>query len=527
VDKLVTVRSRPTAPAFTGRARTARRVRVPIGAWSTFANHGTVTKSSFEYYNADHHASALRVFEQQVRRHGRVPGSQEVLNVYGNSAEGDMSAGLDRHGPAASDHVGRVEAAAMLRAWRRAGAALSRSPELDVRWTRMCFCGRQTDGGRVAERPEVGIPFLTGSEEERGPLYDVTGEHFEGVRAPVATGPHGHKLYLPGASGVPDAVPLLAVRVGPGLIVSVPGEGTKEVGARIRADVERAIAGSDIGRVVVSGLANEFVLYFTTPEEYARQHYEGGNTHFGTYSSNLLKAELARLAGTLVRGEPAPPPHPFDPTNGVSPDGPAYGSGAASGSLTAQPARRVSRLGHAEVSWRGGPQGLDRPLDRAFVVVERRRSGRWTRAADDLGLAMLWEVDEEGRHRARWEVPLRARLGRYRFTVRAKRYRLVSRAFRVVRSRAVVVHEVPAGSGRVAVELRYPAARRDVDLTARPPRASGGLVDFRVGGETVRVSRRSGATFGVAAPAGASVSVPAGAARDRFGNVNRRAVSLR
>ncbi|MBA3327632.1 MAG: neutral/alkaline non-lysosomal ceramidase N-terminal domain-containing protein, partial [Solirubrobacterales bacterium] len=98
--------------------RRGRRVRVPIGAWSTFADHGTVTKATFPFYNADHHASAMRVFEQRVRKAGRVPRGQEVLNVYGNSSEGDQSAGLDRHGPAASDHVGRVEAAAMLRAWR-------------------------------------------------------------------------------------------------------------------------------------------------------------------------------------------------------------------------------------------------------------------------------------------------------------------------------------------------------------------------------------------------------------------------
>ena len=98
---------------------------VPIGGWSTFADHGTVTKSSFPYYNQDHHASALQVFERGVRRSGRVPRRQAVLNVYGNSNEGDQSAGLVRDGPAASDYVGRVEAAAMLRAWRRANAALS------------------------------------------------------------------------------------------------------------------------------------------------------------------------------------------------------------------------------------------------------------------------------------------------------------------------------------------------------------------------------------------------------------------
>ena len=513
-------------PAFTGRVTTRTR-RVPIGAWSTFANHGTVTWSTFEFYNADHNASAMRVFEEEVRARGRVPASQEVMNVYGNSDEGDMSAGLMRQGPAASDYVGRVEAAAMLEAWEDAGKQLSPAAAVDVRWTRICFCGQETEGGAVDDRPEVGVPFLTGSEEGRGPLNDVTPEHFEGRRAPVPAGPQGHKIYPPGVSSVPRVVPLLAVRVGPRLIVSVPGEATKEAGARIRADVERAVAGSGIERVVVSGLANEFILYFTTPEEYARQHYEGGNTHFGTYSANLLKGELARLAGTLARGEPAPPAFDFDPTNGVRPDGPAFGDGAASGAVTAEPAASYPRLTRAEVSWQGGPQGLDRPVDRPFVTTERREGSRWVRADDDLGLAMLWEVDDEGRHRARWEIPLNAPLGTYRFVITAKRYRLESQPFEVARSTALTVRQTPAPPGRVAVLLSYPDARRNVDLTARPDRATGGIVEFRVGAERKRVRRVRGTAFSVAAPPGTPITVEAGRAADAFGNVNETAVRVR
>src|SRR3712207_3581842 len=169
-----------------------------------------------------------------------------------------MSAGLTRHGPAASDYVGRVEAAAMLRAWRAAGRSLSRTPSIDLRWTRVCFCGQQVGEGRVADKSEVGLPFLTGSEEERGPLYDTTGRHYEDTRAPQDRGyPHGWKASAPGVGDVPNVVPLLAVRIGRRLIVSVPGEGTKEVGERIRDAVSSAVAGSRIERVVVSGLATE------------------------------------------------------------------------------------------------------------------------------------------------------------------------------------------------------------------------------------------------------------------------------
>jgi hypothetical protein len=78
----------------------------------------------------------------------------------------------------------------------------------------------------------------------------------------------------------------------------------------------------------------------------------------------------------------------------------------------------------------------------------------------------------------------------------------------------------------VAVVLEYPDAIRDVDLTARPKRATGGVVRFRVGRKTVRVRRR-GQVFSVPAPAGAPVSIEPGAARDSFGNFNGARFELR
>src|SRR5439155_18761269 len=111
--------------------RIDRRVRGryrPVGMWSTFANHGTVNKFQFYVFNADHHGSATRVVEAALRRAGHVPARQDVVNAYGNTDEGDQSAGLEHGGPAYADHVGRVEAAAMLSAWRGGGGAPRAGP---------------------------------------------------------------------------------------------------------------------------------------------------------------------------------------------------------------------------------------------------------------------------------------------------------------------------------------------------------------------------------------------------------------
>jgi neutral ceramidase len=474
--------------------------RVPIGGWSTFADHGTVTKSSFPYYNQDHHGSALRVFERRVRRAGRVPRRQEVLNVYGNSNEGDQSAGLVRDGPAASDYVGRVEAAAMLRAWR--AARPTRRPMLDSRWTRVCFCGQPTEGGNVADYAMIGIPFLTGSEEERGPLFDLTRVPFEGTRNPLPVPGQGHKLGIPlSADSVPKAVPLMAVRVGDGVIVTLPGEPTAEVGARLRAAI------SGVGRVVVSGVANEFIQYLTTPEEYERQHYEGGSTLYGPLSSNLLRGELAELTRRLISGEPAQAAYPFDPTNGVSPQGEPFGPGATSATVSGQPRRRYRRFERVSFSWQGGAYGVDRPLDRPFVRIQRLTSSGRRTVDSDLGLGTLWKVDDNGRYEALWEVPLHLRAGRYRMLVTAKRYRLGSRAFRIAPARSLTVRRVEGG-----VTIDYPAAVRDQDLRYRPASASGGVVRYREGNRTVTLRRRRGTVFPV--PDGATLV----SARDRYGN---------
>src|SRR4051794_6519505 len=55
----------------------ARGRRIPVGMWSTFADHGTVNKYTFHFYNADHHGSATRVVEDAIRAAGRVPASQD------------------------------------------------------------------------------------------------------------------------------------------------------------------------------------------------------------------------------------------------------------------------------------------------------------------------------------------------------------------------------------------------------------------------------------------------------------------
>ena len=407
---------------------------------------------------------------------------------------------------------------------------MTATPILGRRWTRMCWCGQQTAAGPVADRAEFGLPQFTGSEEGRGPLFDVTGVPFEGHHQPVGTGPQGNKIAAPLPVEVPEAVPLMALRVGPRMIVSIPGEMTAEMGRRVRNAVTDAARGSGVSGAVISGLANEYVDYFTTPQEYDAQHYEGGATIYGRASAVALQEVLVDLTRRLVQGRPAPQPYPYDPRNGVTANAAPFPLGAASATIARQHGPEAWRLGSPRFAWRGGVRGFDRPLERPFVQIQRRSAnGGWQTVDSDLGLAVLWRVNEDGLYLARWEPRLDQPLGSYRFRITANRYALTSNPFDLRANKGLRPRRVAAPAGKVAVVLDYPRARvreeigdplpdASASLTHRPPNAASGRVTFIVDGQPITVQAGPGGRFEVSANPGDQIRIPAGAGRDGFGN---------
>jgi neutral ceramidase len=491
---------------------------VPIGVYSTFANHGTVDHENFRYYSGDHQGAAERTVESAIRSAGHVPASQDVINAFANSDAGDMTSGIQFNGPAAAEYVGRREAAAMLAAWRQAGHGMTRRPALALRFTRVCMCGQQTGEGAIDSTPWIGKAAGAGSEEGRTIFY-YDGLAHEGDKLPVGAGPQGDKIPVLDEKGnVPQAVPFTVLALGDRLIATIAGEPTVGTGKLIRSAILAAVGSAGIKQVVIVGYAGDYLSYFTTPAEYEQQAYEGGFTLYGHYSSLVLRDTLVGLAKDLVANQPAPAPYPYDPNDGVRLSDAAYGTGAANATATAQPGTAI-HLRHTAFSWDGGANGIDRPVDRAYVTVQRRAGRRWLSVTDDLGMEILWSSDSSGHYRAQWEVPLTAAPGRYRFLVTAKRYTLASRTFTVATGAILT----PTVSGNT-VRLAYPQPFLLNDWTYRPQTAAGGSVTFLVGRR--RIVRAVKADT-VPIPAGAHVSIPAGGARDRYGNTNARAVRIR
>lgn len=99
-------------------------------------------------------------------------------------------------------------------------------------------------------------------------------------------------------------------------LVSSPFEQTTMAGRRLRHALAPTLAVMGISDVVVPTIANAYLQYMTTREEYATQNYEGGFTHFGPWSSAAFIQESDRLARALVQDTAvAAGPTPPDLTN--------------------------------------------------------------------------------------------------------------------------------------------------------------------------------------------------------------------
>jgi neutral ceramidase len=196
----------------------------------------------------------------------------------------------------------------------------------------------------------------------------------------------------------PSVLPLQLVQIGQLKIVAVPAEVSTMAGRRLRESVRRGPG--DV--VVVAGLANAYTSYVTTPEEYAKQHYEGASTQFGPSTLPAYQQEFSRLADALAAGAAvAPGPTPPDLsayqrtfTTGVAfDDAPPFTS---FGDVVTQPAARYTVGSVASAVFRGGHPRNDPQIRGSFADVERLVNGAWVTVARDRDPATTYRWARDG-----------------------------------------------------------------------------------------------------------------------------------
>ena len=230
---------------------------------------------------------------------------------------------------------------------------------------------------------------------------------------------------------------------------------------------------------VVVGLANNYMGYLTTPEEYEMQHYEGGHTVYGVWTSLVVRDALVALTRSLALGEPAPEP---DAPAALGDTGPGeFPAGDTEGAITEEPAEAVTRFGTVSIGWTGSANGVDRPVDKPFVSLERFKRGRWRASDTDLGLSFIWR-EESGDYTARYEMPPWEPRGRHRLRITSATYDLQSRPFTVRRSTGLRLRGVlrRRAGRRLLVVAQNPAPDPGQAILWRPTTPIGGKAVLRV-----------------------------------------------
>ncbi len=418
------------------------------------AVHNTAMSHETEFYTSDLFGVAARLAEEKLSAEAVTdPATAPVVAIF-NGAEGDISPAWEKQDRADALRLGGLLNARILdlcAGGRRVDGPIAQRFTNNAPLPHVCVTNAYGAVARTAGYPLGGAPQLGGAEDGRTE-YFYTG-YVEGMAGPDR-GEQGTKLAaadlrylgvrlpLPitrmamPPSAVPAVVPVGVYQIGGAtniVIATLPGEFTTVMGRRIANAVSNSLPIPPT-RVLLAGLANEYVSYFTTPEEYDAQHYEGASTLYGREAGPAVGQHLSELATEFARPATKETERSFKYTAGLkghfgvrtlASDTPAMLEEALAAVVEGQPSQRFE--------WPDTVPNLGCDVSRPVwprVRIERRMSdGGWEPlmldgvAESSDGLDFVTMIVGVGQSNVRWRavwMPPPGRVdtaGNYRFAV--------------------------------------------------------------------------------------------------------------
>lgn len=296
-----------------------------VGALSFFGCHPTTLGKRYDLYSPDWIGFALR----EARQSG---GSftQEATLALATTTAGDVNA----------LHTGMAQGLDLARfVGCQVGQAIARAivPAVDgaadfelSSWFSEIDVNERTVNGRpdtrLAKIWAFGKPALGGAEDGHSFLYYTpfgrpgqTSSYFPRSHPQHPKDPAFgalQRLYAQYRKLEPSQLwPVLALRFGSTLLCSWPGEPTVVTGFRLEQAL-RELAG--VKHVVPVGYAQDYVGYFTTPQEYMLQRYEGASMLYGRFASAHVIARYEELLASAPNAVPPLRQVEFTVTGNVS-----------------------------------------------------------------------------------------------------------------------------------------------------------------------------------------------------------------
>jgi len=395
--------------------------RERVGVLVFFAVHPTVLEPDSPLYTPDFTGYAMDAVEGRLGAEGR-----PVVVGFFNGAEGDVVARRQ-----VRDLREVVAFGERLEAWTLATLAsppvrTEADPAIQVRAGRwrvsgssdaLCVDGEQST--TLSAAPAMGTAALGGAEDDRTLLYDLgwrdgvrdRPRRGQGVKQPALDSSIVRPLRFTAEFAPPEIfpefLPLVVARVGELTLATVPVEATTAQGLAIR----RALGGRGHGTLELIGIANEYLSYCATVDEYAAQDYMGASTLLGPLQGRWMECRLKGLdhgPGIAWKGEAPgqvfwPGSEPLEPF-GLQFNGPV-GRPDSGLEKVVRDARGLPERGLPWFAWkRASPELVALQPRSGSVTVWEHSSGTWApvRSAiagapeDDRrpGLLTIWMGDD-------------------------------------------------------------------------------------------------------------------------------------
>lgn len=333
----------------------------PAGAWSVFAIHGTGNTPNNELLDSDVPGMVAKSLERYIDldlNQDSVPG--RAIYLLASGAAGDVSpdwpaqsrcatprllterwptgpftralwtwvspthAELEVCRHAARRAMGTIAVAVSLRAerlFRALGDSLGDSLTLERSFVTLPLAQRAESLG-ICDSPLPGMSTFGGAPDARTRVYGwrwlgvIPSGMEETPQSPRApSGCHAQKRLLLWESAtkrfigrhLPTAGQLIVLRIGSRIVAGVPAEVTTIAARQMRDSMANSIRVPwKVEDVLVVSVANGFLEYVSTSDEYAAQFYEGGSTLYGPGTAAMFSRALAELVRTLSSGDSLP-----------------------------------------------------------------------------------------------------------------------------------------------------------------------------------------------------------------------------
>lgn len=447
-----------------------------VGMLSWFAVHPTNLPNDWKYLSSDNKGYAAMKFESLKKSRYD---EKSFVAAFAQSNAGDMSPNLNQPKPSENtknasgpgktpleslEIIGERQYQSAKALFDRRGQKLTGSIQTVSRY--VDFSSTKVDKAFTDQKQSyttctaaLGVSFAAGAEDGRS---DVAGLFKEGTtRDPKSLGNeldrcHAEKkiLLIQGLNtktpSTPKILPVSIMKIGQLGILAAPSEFTVMSGRRARSTVE-AVPGTGIQETVLAGYADAYAGYVTTREEYAKQHYEGGSTHFGPWTLGAFRQSYHRLAQTIAdpSTNPWPNPEPKVPrkstpnNSGVTVVTDATPLGKKFGDIKQNASAEYKVGSTVKVEFWGAHPNNHLQTNASYLSVQAKMSGSWIDIALDRDQSTMFRWKRDGVARSiitvEWTIPPGIAVGSYRIVHRGhaktgsiKPYKGTSREFQVV-----------------------------------------------------------------------------------------------